>query len=472
MMSGRFVITGGTVIIGDGQVRADVVVDGEQIVAITEGEVEVADAERVDAHGLLVMPGGIDVHTHFEEPDPDLLEGFTTGGAAAAAGGVTTVVEMPQAHPTTTTTELLREKIRLVERNAITDVALYGGVIGEPAQSTAELDRMAASGVAAFKSFMASSSPFFPAVDTAQLYRAMQTIARLELPYALHAEDGSLLADGLRRLQEAGRTDAMAHAESRPPLVEVVAVSTALILAEQTGCHVHICHAASAEALRLVKEAKQRGVRVTVETCPQYLVLNTDDLCRLKGFARCAPALRDRGEVDAIWPYVLDGTIDLVSSDHSPYPAARKELGEDDIFQAPLGMPGVQTLLPVFYDAAVNRRGMDQSQFVRQMSTNPARIFGLYPRKGTIAVGSDADLILFDPERTWTIRGEDAHHRHGWTPYEGRTVRGRVLRSIRRGETIFEDRSKDGKAGTITASPGSGRFVPCGYGRTTATPRT
>ena len=120
--------------------------------------------------------------------------------------------------------------------------------------------------------------------------------------------------------------------------------------------------------------------------------------------------------------------------------------------------------MPVFYDAAVNRRGMDQSRFVRQMATNPARIFGLYPRKGTIAVGSDADLILFDPERTWTIHGEDAHHQHGWTPYEGRTVHGRVLRSIRRGETIFEDRSEDGRAGTITAVPGSGRFVPRGYG--------
>jgi allantoinase len=466
MMSGRFIITGGTVITGDRQVRADVVVDGERIVAVTEDGANVADAERMDAQGLLVMPGGIDVHTHFEEPDPNLLEGFTTGGAAAAAGGVTTVVEMPQAHPTTTTAELLQEKIGLVERNAITDVALYGGVIGEPAQPSDELDRMAASRVAAFKSFMASSSPFFPAVDTAQLYHAMRAIARLGLPYALHAEDGSLLADGLRRLQEAGRTDAMAHAESRPPLVEAVAVNTALFLAEQTGCHVHICHAASAEALRLVKEAKRRDIRVTVETCPQYLVLNTDDLCRLKGFARCAPALRDQAEVDAIWSYVLDGTIDLISSDHSPYPAPRTQPGEDDIFQAPLGLPGVQTLLPVFYDAAVNCRGMDQSQFVRQMATNPARIFGLYPRKGTIAVGSDADLILFDPERTWTIRGEDAHHQHGWTPYEGRTVRGRVLRSIRRGETIFEDRSEGGKAGTITADPGSGRFVPRGYGAT------
>jgi allantoinase len=325
---------------------------------------------------------------------------------------------------------------------------------------------MATVGAAAFKSFMASSSPFFPAVDTAQLYRAMQVVARLGRPYALHAEDGALLADGLRQMGQAGRTDPMAHAESRPPFVEAAAVNSALFLAEQTGCHVHICHAASADALRQVKDAKRRGVRVTVETCPQYLVLNTDDLYRLKGFARCAPALRDQGEVDAIWPYVLEGTIDLVSSDHSPYPPERKRRGEDDIFQAPMGMPGVQTLLPIFYDAAVHQRGMDLSQFVRQTATNPSRIFGLHPRKGTIAVGSDADLVLFDPQQTWTIRGAHAHHQHGWTPYEGKTIRGRVVRTIRRGETAFvDDRGGEG-AGTVTADPGSGRFLPFGYGAT------
>jgi allantoinase len=458
------VITGGTVVSGETAYRADLLIDGERIAAIMADATAVEDAARVDAQGLLVMPGGIDVHTHFEEPDPELLEGFATGGAAAAAGGVTTVVEMPQAHPTTTTADLLRDKIDLVAQHAITDVALYGGVIGEPAQPSAELARMAALGAVAFKSFMASSSPFFPAVDSAQLYQAMQAIAPLGLPYALHAEDGQMLRDGLQRMQDAGRTDAMAHAESRPPLVEAVAVNMALFLAEQTGCAVHICHAASVVALNLIREAKRRGVRVSAETCPQYLVLNTDDLCRLKGFARCAPALRDQSEVDAIWSSVLDGTIDLISSDHSPYPQERKRAGDADIFQAPLGMPGVQTLLPVFFDAAVVKRGMPLPQFARLIATNPARFFGLHTRKGTIAPCSDADLILFDPSRTWTIRSEHAHHQHGWTPYEGKTIQGRVVRTIRRGETIFMDDSKGEGAGTVLASPGSGRFLPRGYG--------
>jgi allantoinase len=458
-MAKRTVITGGTIVTDYGQFRADVLIVDGRIAGLTTDEA-LAD-ERIDATGLWVMPGGIDAHTHFEEPDPNLLEGFTTGGAGAAAGGITTVVEMPQAHPTTTTVAHLREKKELVRRNAIVDMALWAGVIGEPAQPSRELRDLAKAGAAGFKSFMASSSPFFPAVDHAQLLTAMRTIAELDLPYALHAEDAQLLAAGLRDMRDAGRTDALAHAESRPPLVETVAVGTALHLAAATSCRVHICHAAAADALRLVADARSRGVRVTVETCPQYLTLNTDDLVRLKGFARCAPALREQQEVDAIWPYVLDGTVDYVCSDHSPYLIETKQAGDADIFEAPMGLSGIETLVPSFFDASVVQRGMDPSQFVRQISTNAARLFGLYPRKGTIAPGADADLVLFDPEQRWTVTGAELHHRQRWSPWEGRTLTGRVLTTLRRGETIFTN-------GQVVGAAGSGRLVDASYGRSSA----
>src|SRR5215208_3181544 len=459
------IIENGTVVIEGGVFLADVIIADERIAALTLDSSSWSAPQRIDAAGLWLIPGGIDTHTHFEEPEPRLLEGFTSGGAAAAAGGLTSVVEMPQAHPTTITPELLRQKQCLVEQNAVVDMALWGGVIGPPGQTVSDLDGMAADGAAAFKSFMASSSPFFPAVDHAQLLWAMREAARLDVPYGLHAEDHQLLTDGLDRTRAAERTDPLAHAESRPPLVETIAVSTALLLAAETGCHVHICHVASAGALALIREAKERGVRVTAETCPQYLMLDTDDLVRLAGFARCAPALRERTEVDAIWDYVLDGTIDLVCSDHCPYTVESKQAGSDDIFQAPLGLSGVQTLLPAFFSEAVVQRGLPVERFVSLIAGNPARIFGLYPRKGTLAVGADADITLLDPNSTWRVTVDDALHKQKWTPYEGKEITGRVVRTIRRGETIFDDRRQGDDR--ITARPGSGRFLCRGYGETT-----
>ncbi|MDQ3225460.1 MAG: allantoinase AllB [Chloroflexota bacterium] len=458
------VIENGTIVTEGGSFTADLVIGEGRIAAVAVDAAGWTADERIDASGLWIIPGGIDVHTHFEEPDPRLLEGFASGSAGAAAGGLTTVVEMPQAHPTTTTGELFAEKRGLVAQNAMVDMALWGGVIGPPAQSAADVASMATQGAAALKSFMASSSPMFPAVDHAQLLWGMREAARLDLPYGLHAEDHHLLSEGLARMQREGRQDPLAHAESRPPLVETVAVNTALLLAAETGCHVHICHVASAGALALIKAAKQRRVRVTAETCPQYLMLNTDDLNRRAGFARCAPSLRDQVEVDAIWEYVRDGTIDLICSDHCPFTIESKETGEDDIFQAPLGLSGVQTLLPAFFSEAVVKRGMTPERFVAMIATNPARIFGLFPRKGTLAAGSDADLTLLDPKATWTVTVDDALHKQKWTPYEGKEITGRVVRTIRRGETLFDD-ARPG-ADRITALPGSGHFLPRGYGAT------
>lgn len=456
------IIEGGTLVADTFRLRGDLVIEGERIVGITTDARGMLADERIDATGLLVMPGGIDVHTHFREPEEFTKEGFTTGSAGAAAGGITTVVEMPQADPTTVNAEQFRAKRDRIRKTSVVDMALWGGIIGEPRQDADDLHDLAREGAAAFKSFMASSSPSFPAVDADKLHWAMQIVAETGLPYGLHAEDDVLLAAGLHRVQAAGRKDPLAHAESRPPLVEAVAVNTALYLAEITGCWVHICHCASADALRLIVDARARGVRVTVETCPQYLALNTDDLAELRGFGRCAPALRDQSEVDAIWPYVLDETIDLICSDHCGFTAESKESAHDDIFKAPLGLAGIQTLLPVFFDAAVNQRGMDESQFVRLMATNPARIFGLYPRKGTLNLGADADLVLLDPSRAWTAHGEDMLHKQKWTPFEGKTITGRVIRTIRRGQTIYDD-ARSGTART-PAAPGSGRFLPRRYG--------
>jgi allantoinase len=462
-MSETVVIEGGTVVTHDGQFRADVVIAGERVASLTLDATDVEADRRIDATGLLVLPGGVDVHTHFREPEEFTKEGFFSGGQGAAAGGITTVIEMPQADPTTVTVEQFQAKRAQVNKTALVDMALWAGVVGGSLQEEQQLRNLASTGAVAFKSFMASSSPSFPAVDTTTLHWAMAILAETGLPYGLHAEDDNLIQSGIARMQQAGRTDPLAHAESRPPLVESVAVAEVLYLAEVTGCWVHICHCASADALRLIADARTRGVRVTVETCPQYLSLNTVDLIALKGCARCAPALRPQDEVDHIWSYVLDETIDVICSDHCGFTREQKDAGEEDIFRAPNGLAGIQTLLPAFYDGAVHTRSMDPSQFVRQIATNPAQIFDLYPRKGTIAIGSDADIVVFDPERTWVVRGDEMHHKQKWTPFEGKTITGRVVRTLRRGETIYDD-SLEGDA-RLPALAGSGRYLPRGYGR-------
>lgn len=462
MAKADLIIENGTIVTEGGSFTGAVVVEKQRIAALTTDASAWDAAQRIDASGLLVLPGGIDVHTHFIEPDPENLEGFATGGAAAAAGGLTSVVEMPQARPTTTTPAQFAEKVGLVNTNAITDIALWAGAIGPPTQSAADLAGMIDLGGVAFKSFMASSSPLFPAVDHAQLLAVMTEAARLGVPYGLHAEDQQLLQAGISRMKEAGRKDPLAHAESRPPLVETVAVNTALLIAAETGCHVHICHLASAGALQLVREAKARGLNVTAETCPQYLMLNTDDLDRLAGFARCAPPLREQSEVDAIWAGVMDGTIDLICSDHCPYTVESKAAGRSDIFAAPLGLSGVQTLLPGFYSEAVVKRGMSPERFVSLMSSNPARIFGLYPRKGSLTIGADADITLLDAAASWTVTIDDVLHNNKWTPYEGHTISGRVVKTIRRGEIIFDDALAGSER--VLAKPGSGKYLPRGYG--------
>jgi dihydroorotase-like cyclic amidohydrolase len=237
MADADLIIENGTIVTEGGSFNAALIVANGQVIAYAEDASGWNAPERIDASGILVIPGGIDVHTHFEEPDPDMLEGFTSGGRAAAAGGVTSVVEMPQARPTTTTPAQFAEKVQIVNENAVVDMALWAGAVGPPLQSADDLTAMADLGAAAFKSFMASSSPLFPAVDTAQMLWVMEEATRLGIPYGLHAEDQSLLQAGLARTEGAGRKDPLAHAESRPPLVETVAVSTVLLLAAETGCH-------------------------------------------------------------------------------------------------------------------------------------------------------------------------------------------------------------------------------------------
>jgi len=455
----RIIVHGGQVVTAAGTGPIDVViVHGIVVELAASGVADRSGAELIDAAGLVVLPGVVDAHTHFIQDDPDLFdpdpdehEGFEAGGRGAAAGGVTTVVEMPQARPPTVDGATFERKRSLAEADAVVDFALWGGVV--QATTAEQIDEQIAAGAAGLKAFMCNSDPSFPGVDDARLLAALTHLGPSGLMLGVHAESDTLLEAGLRRMEAEGRKEPLAHHDSRPPIVEVEAVSRAIVLAEAADAWVHIVHLSAGAAADAVARAKARGVRVTCETCPQYLALDHGDLARLGPFARCAPPIRSRADVERLWERLADGTIDCITTDHCAFTYESRTRGADDIFAAPNGLPGIETFVPVVVSEA-RARGFGWDDIARWTATTPAALWQVAPRKGAIAIGADADLALLDPARTWTVRGADLHHTHKWTPFEGRDVQGRVVRTLVRGTTVFQD------GATKTVAPGFGQFVP------------
>jgi allantoinase len=393
--------------------------------------------EEIDARGLLVLPGVIDAHVHFNEPGRTEWEGWATGTRALAAGGATACVEMPlNAQPPTVDGAAFDAKRAAAEASAIVDFALWGGLI--PANLD-RLDELAERGVVGFKAFMCDSGiADFPAVDEDTLGAGMERAAALGLPVAVHAELPAALST------PAGTTwrDFVA---SRPPEAEHGAIERALMLAEQTGCALHVVHVSTARGVELVKQGRERGVDATCETCPHYLTLTEDDLETLGTRAKCAPPLRTAAERDSLWSVVAD--VEFVASDHSPCPP---ELKEGDFTSAWGGIAGCQSLLALLLDSG----RLDPLQVATLTSANPARRFRL--RKG-FHVGAEADVVLVDPHAHEAPR---LHDRHRLSPFAGRPLRGRVVRTILRGTTIFRD-------GEIIARESLGRLLTPTKGDTT-----
>ncbi len=431
------VIANGTVAAPYGTFRAHVVIAGERIAAFSDDDGVLAGADEViDATGKVIMPGAIDLHGHFEDPGHTEREDFHTGTMAAAGGGVTGVFEHPLTYPPTTTVQLYREKREMAGTKVVIDFGLWGALTPI---SLDEMEGQWGEGAPGFKAFMADSEPAYPRADDGALLEGMQT--------------NSLLQANEARLERQGRTDAMAHHESRPPIVEEEAVHRALFLAGHAGARVQVVHSSCPGSVELVKLARSQGQPATIEVCAHHLLLDLEDLKRLGPFGRCAPALRDRALVERMWDHVLDGSIDCLVSDHCAYTIEEKSLGYDDIFAAPNGCQVMQEMVPVVLDEAFHRRGMALSAFARLISERPARIAGVYPRKGSLLVGSDADLVLWDLEEPWVIDpGSQQFSKNPWSPFEGRKIRARAARTLVRGETVYS-------GGEIRVGAGFGRFL-------------
>jgi allantoinase len=398
---------------------------------------------RYDFGDALLLPGAVDVHVHTRSYAEEGIERCTR---AAAAGGVTTIIDMPyDARGPVDSLAAFQSKVSDVRREAVVDVALWATV--PPRGPIAEVQDLVDAGAAAFKLSTFETHPQrFPRIPDAQLLQAFAAIARAGGLAGVHAENDEIVRAGIAAEQAAGHgADPLAHARSRPAVAEHEAIARCLELARATGVRLHVCHVSTPRGVELVQRARADGVDVSAETCPHYLLLDESELARRGGEAKINPPLRAA-------PLPADG-LDLISSDHVGWPPERKR--GPDIFALASGAPGVELIVPLVHDALGARA------LVRLVSEGPARRFGLWPRKGSLAPGADADILVLHPDAEWVIDPERLVTAAGWSPYSGRRVRGRVLAAFSRGRQVW-----DGER--VLGEPGDGGFVAASTARTTA----
>jgi allantoinase len=446
-MIADLVVRGGDVISSAGRQRCDLLVHDGKIAG--QAEAGAAEArEIVDASGLVVLPGGVDPHVHMMDPGLTEREDFPTGTAAAAVGGVTTVVEHHRSLPFVLDAKVLTEKAAYLSDRARIDFALFGG--GHP-DNLAELRPMWKAGAACFKVFTCNLHSV-PAVLAGRMLTLFREVASFDGLCLIHAEDESITAENEDRLRAADRRDPHVVPEWRSREAEQVAVNTVSLLTRLSGCRVIIAHASHPDVCDLVARERSLGTRLMVESCPQYFHLTEDEIDEWGPFHKFTPPARTTADRDEMWARLEKGDIDMICADHAPSTREQKEVGRDDIWEAPFGVPGVETSLEMMLTGAAEGK-VSLERLVAARSEAPAKAYGLYPQKGSLGPGADADIVLVDLEAERTLRDEDVVAKVGWTPFAGRKVRGRAVRTFVRGRLVAED-------GHAIVDPGWGRFLP------------
>jgi dihydropyrimidinase len=453
----KTLIRNGRVVTAVDDYRADLLIEDE-VVSVIGARLEMEADRVIDAAGKLVIPGGIDPHTHMELPfgGTEASDDFRTGTIAAAHGGTTSIIDFAVQYKGQSLTEGLDRWHAKAEGKTAIDYGFHLITTDLEDDRVPEMHRLIDEGVTSFKLFMAYPGVFL--VDDATIFRAMTAAGERGGLICMHAENGVVINEIIKRALAAGRTAPKYHALTRPTIAEAEGVHRAIAIAEMAESPVYIVHLSCADALKQVREARDRGIPAFAETCPQYLFLSIDDYG--EGFEGAkyvmTPPLRERRNQSELWKGLRMDDLQVISTDHCPFcMKEQKELGRDDFSKIPNGAPGVEHRVPLIYNGACLEQGFSLNRFVELTSTAAAKMFGLFPRKGTIAVGSDADIVVFDPEREQTISARTHHMNVDYSAYEGKTIRGVVETVLSRGRVVIED-------GEYKGRPGDGRFLKRG----------
>jgi dihydropyrimidinase len=446
----KTLIRNGTIVNAHQTQKADVLIDGEKIHEIGAIPSEVAD-QIIDATGMLILPGGIDAHTHLDMPfgGTTSSDDFETGTRAAAMGGTTSIVDFAIQAKGTKMRDALDTWWKKAERRACIDYGLHMIVTDLGEAGLEDMDSLVDEGVASFKLFMAY--PGVLMVDDATIFKAMSQTAKNGALICMHAENGGVIDVMVQRALAEGKTAPIYHALTRPTIAEAEAVHRAIAMAEMAGAPVYIVHLSSEDALNQVREARDRGLPAFAETCPQYLLLSIEKLA-LPDFEGAkyvfTPPLREPENLPKLWDGLKHDHLQVVSTDHCPFCFEdQKILGKDNFTKIPNGGPGIENRLQLIHHHGVNEGKLTINRFVEITSTTPARIFGMYPKKGVIAAGSDADIVIWDPEADYLISAKTHHMRVDYSMFEGFRVKGNARTVLSRGEVIVDKGSFLGKAG-------------------------
>lgn len=448
------VLKGGSVVLPGCVKKADLVIKGERIEALVNDfhqQDEGLECRVIDVSGKVLLPGLIDPHVHMWDPSPlNYREDWYCGSQCAAEGGITTIVDMPLSVPPVVDKKGFDLKYKKASRESFVDFAFWGGLTPGCLDQMEELDSL---GCVAYKGFMSFANPDYPQVTDGYLVRGMENAKNFNGLIGVHAENAEAAEFGSRRMVEAGEADPARYDDARPWWVELEAIQRACLFTRAMGSRLYICHMTIAEGAEFLKKEKCQGTKVYVETCPQYLLFDRNVLRTKGAYVKCNPPLRSRENIEKLWKYVLDGTIDTIGSDHGPYQDEEK-VREGSFFKELCGFGGFDGLLPAMLTEGVHKRGLSLERLAELTSCNAARIMGLFPKKGSLLPGTDADIVVVDPGEEWIFNGLKSFSKTKTehNVYHGMKMKGRVKQTWVRGAQVYRD-------GKITGEAGYGRYA-------------